>query len=259
MVHLACAHTCRNGELCGLTWDTVDLEQGMLKINKTMQRVSKNAFSKLPKKEVFRIFPNKVDQCNSFLVLKTPKTKGSVRWLHLTRPIVEELSRRKQQVEKNKLYYGEEYRDYNLVFCQDDGTPVETNLCEKWFRKWQERNAALGLPTIVFHSLRHSAATLLMYLSGSDAKTVQTITGHSSAKLVFDVYNHPLMNHQKQLVEKLERVMYHGERPDSPEQAEEFAQIATMIEAMKKDPLLAQKVFSALHADVAATATFSPR
>jgi len=46
-----------------------------------------------PEKEVFQVFPNKEDDSTSILVLKTPKTKGSVRWLYLTEPIVQELKR----------------------------------------------------------------------------------------------------------------------------------------------------------------------
>ena len=90
--------------------------------------------------------------------------------------------------------------------------------------------------------------TLLMYLSGSDAKTVQTITGHSSAKFVFDVYNHPLMSKQKLLVEKLEGVMY-GTSPQPERQTDTTGITAEEILAsMRKDPLLAKKVFSALDA-----------
>lgn len=252
MVHIASAHTCRNGEICGLTWDVIDVDKGLMKIDKTMQRVNKKAFNQLPKKEVFRIFPNKVGDSKSFLVLKTPKTKGSIRWLHLTKPIVEELKRRKQQVVKDKLYYGDGYTDNNLVFCMEDGSPIEPNLAERWFKKWQKRNGEeLGIPIIKFHWLRHSAITLLMYLSGSDAKTVQTITGHDSAQFVFDVYNHPLMNHQKLLIEKLECAMYGN--PQQTQQQNKTADLSVedIIESIRKDPKMAQEVFTALHAEVA--------
>jgi len=257
MVHIASVLTCRNGEICGLTWDVINLDKGMLKIDRTMQRVDKKVYDKLPKKEVFLIFPNKVEDSKSFLVLKTPKTSGSIRYLCLTQPIIEELKRRKQQVAKNMLYYGDNYTDNNLVFCQDDGTPVEPNLLEKWFRLWQLRNPDLGLPFIKFHGLRHSATTLLMYLSGSDAKTVQTITGHTSAKLVFDVYNHPLMENQKLLIEKLERVMY--EKSTQGDLIPETLQLSTddILRTLRKNPLLHQEVISALRAEVAADAANS--
>ena len=97
-----------------------------------------------------------------------------------------------------------------------------------------------------------------MYLSGSDAKTVQSITGHGSAKFVFDVYNHPLMSKQKLLVQKLEHAMYHGYQNDVPLPSEETASEAlsaeAILQALKKDPLMAQQVFSALHAPDASMA-----
>jgi hypothetical protein len=225
----------------------------MLNIDKTMQRVDKKAFNQLPKKEVYTVFPNKAENSKSFLVLKTPKTKGSIRWLYLTQPLIEELRRRKQQVAKNMLCFDGNYTDNNLVFCQDDGTPVEPNLLEKWFRLWQRRNKELDLPYIKFHGLRHSATTLLMYLSGSDAKTVQSMTGHSSAKLVFDVYNHPLMSHQKQLIKKLEHAMY-GTPPQIGTE-NDLSQVSTeiILNTIRNNPLLQQEVISALHAKAAAT------
>jgi integrase len=59
MVHIASAHTCRNGEVCGLTWDSVDFEKGVLLIGKTLQRVKKREFEQLPPKEVFGYFRTK--------------------------------------------------------------------------------------------------------------------------------------------------------------------------------------------------------
>lgn len=110
-----------------------------------------------------------------------------------------------------------------------------------------------GLPHIKFHGLRHSATTLLMYLSGSDAKTVQTITGHGSAKFVFDVYNHPLMSNQKNLVDKLEQVMYNTDPQPEQQSLPGSLSLEDIMRAMKKGPLLAKKVFSALDTGVALT------
>jgi len=247
MVHIAAALTCRNGEVCGLTWEMLNLDDGMMKIEKTMQRVNKKDLELLSTKEVFLVFPNAKDSSKSMLILKTPKTKGSVRWLYLTKPIIQELQQRKQEIEKNKLYYGEDYNNYDLVFCQDNGNPIEPNLLEKRFRKWQMHNENLELPHIVFHGLRHSATTLLMYLSGSDAKTVQSITGHSSAKMVFDVYNHPLMNNQQRLVQKLESAMCQDNANDCPDYATQNNDtVKSLLTAIKKDPSVLKQVFSTL-------------
>jgi integrase len=139
MVHIASAHTCRNGELCGLAWDCVHLDKGGIMIKRTLQRISKKSFDELPAGDVFKIFPNKNEGSGSILVLKRPKTKGSVRWLLLTNPIIEELRRRKEQVEKDKQYYGEDYQDHGLVFCQSDGSPIEPHLVEKMWAALPQR------------------------------------------------------------------------------------------------------------------------
>jgi integrase len=242
MVHIASAHTCRNGEICGLTWDTINFEKGTLLINKTLQRVKKKAFEQLPPKEVFRIFPNKVKNSETVLILKTPKTKKSVRVLYLTSPILDALRMRKERIEKDKTDIGEDYRDFDLVFCHEDGTPIEPNLLLTRFHKWQERHSDLGLPAIVFHGLRHSSTTLLMSISSSDAKTVQSVTGHHSAKFVFDEYNHAVPSKQKELVRKLENVLYGDEKKAENISAE------SLLSAIKENPSLAQEVLSALFA-----------
>jgi integrase len=256
MVHLASAHTCRNGEVCGLTWEAIDFDKGLVKIDRVIQRVNKKTFGQLPKRDIFRIFPNKVNDSKSFLVLKTPKTKSSIRWLYLTKPILNELMHRKQQVENDKAIHGSNYNNYDLVFCYDDGTPIKPNRLEKWFIIWQKRNGEkLSLPYIKFHGLRHSSTTLLMQLSGSDAKTVQAITGHSSAKFVFDVYNHPLMDNHKQLVKKLELAMYGTVPRHEYEINQVNISLEDILSAIRKNPLLHKEVVSALYAKVANNTT----
>ncbi len=77
-----------------------------------------------------------------------------------------------------------------MVFCLEDGTPIDTHLCQKWFEKWQEKNVALELPKIVMHGLRHSSTTYKLMISGGDIKSVQGDTGHSTASMVVDTYSH---------------------------------------------------------------------
>ena len=245
MIQLAGLLTCRNGEVCGLTLDKLSLgDKKAIKIDQTMQRINKEDFERLPKREVFRVFPSKVGDSGSCLVLKTPKTKGSERWLALTDELVSALNRRVQMIEKNKAYYGHEYNDYNLLFCMDNGDPIEPNLLEKRFTKWQKRHGEeLGLPFINFHGLRHSAVTFLMYLSGSDAKTVQSISGHASAKMVFDVYNHQILMNQVSLIEKLGKMVYPDRQLSVTQDSESNnLSIEAIMEEIKRNPLLAQQV-----------------
>ncbi len=44
-----------------------------------------------------------------------------------------------------------------------------------------------GVPSVTYHTLRHTAATLLL-ASGVDVKTAQTILGHARASHTLDLY-----------------------------------------------------------------------
>jgi integrase len=59
-------------------------------------------------------------------------------------------------VEEIQELFGDEYRDYGLVFCSTTGTPIEGAVINRAFSKLIQDNK---LPKVVFHSLRHIHAT----------------------------------------------------------------------------------------------------
>jgi integrase len=59
-----------------------------------------------------------------------------------------------------------------------------------------------GLPHIRLHDSRHTFATLLLE-QGISPKTVQTMLGHSSAKITLDIYSHVTLDLEKQAAAKL--------------------------------------------------------
>lgn len=147
----------RSGEVVGLTWDCIDLEKGGFRVNKWLQQVTLASLEALPKDDLIFVFSKCTSNAKSVLVLKKPKTDDSNRVNIITPQLKEDLLLRKRQIAKNKAYQGNEYHDYHLVFCFDDGRPVEPKRRAKWFQVWQERTG-LDLNTIVFHGIRHSAA-----------------------------------------------------------------------------------------------------
>ena len=74
------------------------------------------------------------------------------------------------------------------LFHAPGGGPLrETN----WKRsvRWVEATAAIGLPTLRVHDLRHTAASIWLG-SGADPKVVQRVLGHASAAMTMDPYGH---------------------------------------------------------------------
>ena len=204
----------RMGELLGLTWDCVDVSEESIAegkasifINKELQRVSREALAQLNGKGVLLEFPPILRSQHTKLVLKDPKNRTSVRRVYLPVTVAEMLVKRKQEIDDLKELFGEEYKDYNLVFCSSMGTPIEGSVINRLFCKLIEEN---NLPKVVFHSLRHTSTTYKLKLSGGDIKAVQGDTGHAQATMVTERYAHIIDDDRRLNAERMEKVFYSG-------------------------------------------------
>lgn len=204
----------RMGELLGLTWDCVDVSEKSIEegkasifINKELQRVSREALFQLNGKGVLLEFPPILRSQHTKLVLKDPKNRTSVRRVYLPATVAEMLVKRKQEIENLKELFGDEYKDYNLVFCSSLGTPIEGSVINRLFSKLIEEN---DLPKVVFHSLRHTSTTYKLKLSGGDIKSVQGDTGHAQATMVTERYAHIIDDDRRLNAERMEKEFYSG-------------------------------------------------
>src|SRR5829696_8490988 len=160
----------RQGELLGLKWEDVDLEDGVVRVRRTLARHKGR------------------------LVLGEPKTKRSRRTVQLTQAAVEALEGHfaRQTAQRNLL--GELYEHQGLVFATQRGTLVNpTNLRKRSFEPLLEK---AGLPAIRFHDLRHTCATLLLS-SNVNPKIVSEMLGHATIAITLDTYSHVLPNMQE--------------------------------------------------------------
>lgn len=100
---------------------------------------------------------------------------------------------RRQAEERVRL--GSLYQDEGLVFTSEVGTPLDAqNVVNRSFKPLLRR---AGLPSIRFHDLRHTCATLLL-AKGVHPKLVQALLGHASIGITMDLYSHwaPAMGDQ---------------------------------------------------------------
>lgn len=81
-MHLAFSCSMRIGEITGLTWEDVIIDEESIAtdnarviINKELSRVNAAAMQKLKEKDIIKIFPTQKPHCTTRLVLKTPKRK----------------------------------------------------------------------------------------------------------------------------------------------------------------------------------------
>ena len=220
-INLSFSCSLRAGEILGLTWDCVDISQESIEsgiasvhINKEIQRVSKKALEILDKRDVVKIFPSIFNikstalpkkPTTTSLVLKSPKTKTSVRKVFLPKTVAEMLITRKQEIEEIKEFLGNEFTDHNLVFCNTWGRPLENSFISTSLDSLIKEH---NLPKVVFHSLRHSSITYKLKINGGDVKSVQGDSGHSQARMVTDVYSHILDNDRQINAQRFEKEFY---------------------------------------------------
>ena len=224
--HLAFTATLRIGELLGLTWDDMDISEEAIAdnkayviINKQVERVSKDAIEALNSKEIIMIFPSQKKNNRTVRVLKTPKTDSSVRKVFIPKSVAQCLIDLKADQDEIKEVLGNEYQDYNLVMATTFGLPIGDSYLRT---KMQEIIDELGLPDVVFHSLRHTSVTYKLKLSGGDIKAVQGDSGHAQADMVTEVYGHILDEDRRKNAELMENAFYNKENlnPQMKEQDE---------------------------------------
>lgn len=154
----------RIGEALALTWDDIDLEDKLLKVNKTL------------------VYPT-----NSNPYLSSPKTKNSGRVIKLD-DVTVKLMRRHRTNQKEVILRYKNYRPStdNLVFHQQDGRWLRTNVVREYFKEVCKRAA---IPVLSPHALRHTHAVHLLE-AGANIKYVSERLGHASVKVTADTYLH---------------------------------------------------------------------
>ena len=157
--------------------------------------------------DCIRVFPRTLSNTNTSLVLKTPKTKTSVRKIFLPSTVAQMLLERKKQIDEMKELFGDEYLDYDLVFCHSSGRPMEGQVINRALKKLIQDN---DLPDVVFHSFRHASITYKLKWNGGDMKSVQGDSGHARMDMVADVYSHIIDEDRRYNAQKFEEQFYNA-------------------------------------------------
>ena len=197
-LYLALGCSMRLGEILGLQWSNVHIDDGLvskgeayLRVDRELNRCSNQsieALERVNRSTILFKFPKVMPKkASTTLVLKAPKTESSNRTIYLPSAVIEELKKIRIQQAEYKRLLGQEYHDYGLVVAQINGHPYEHRVIDKQFAKLIEKNR---LRPVVFHSLRHSSTSLKLKLSRGNIKAVQGDTGHAEARMVTDTYAH---------------------------------------------------------------------
>lgn len=247
-MNLAFACSLRMGEILGLTWKNVHIEDeniatdnAYIYIEAELARASKQAIETLGEKDIYHIFTPLMPNTSTRIILKKPKTDSSIRKVWLPKTVAYILREWKTSQEELKSFLGDEYQDFDLVVALPNGRPCENRIIEKEFSLLKQK---AGLPNVVFHSLRHSSTTYKLKLNHGDLKGTQGDTGHAEIDMITKVYAHILDEDRKINAQKFESAFYANPdlRKVTPPQEQPQAQtidLAALIEQLQKSPELA--------------------
>ena len=247
-MNLSFACSMRLGEILGLTWKNVYIEDeniaadnAYVYVEAELTRASKQAIEMLGQKDIFHIFTPLMPNTSTRVILKKPKTKSSERKIWLPKTVAYILRDWKKAQTELKEFLGDEYQDFDLVVALPNGRPCENRIIEKEFSLLKK---SAGLPNVVFHSLRHSSTTYKLKLNHGDLKATQGDTGHAEIDMITKIYAHILDEDRKINAQKFESAFYSNPDlrksgpPAEPEQPKPL-DLAAMIEQLQKSPELA--------------------
>jgi integrase len=175
---LAILTGCRQGEILGLRWRDIDFEQKLIYIRQTLSHDGKE-------------------------LRNTTKTKSSTRTVSIPQVLINQLRLERKKVIENKLKYGNEFEDNDLVICTKNGKPVRPTNLVKAFKNDVKK---VGLPIIRFHDLRHSHATILIQ-QNINPKIISERLGHARIGITLDIYSHVLPSMQQEVATKLDEIV----------------------------------------------------
>ena len=161
----------RIGEICALTWDDIDTDNGVIHIRKTIQRIY--------------IRENGIRHTE--LMIDTPKTATSIRDIPMTKDLLSVLKPLRKVVNDS------------FFVLTNDSMPTEPRTYRNYYKKLLVK---LDIPPIKFHGLRHSFATRCIE-SHCDYKTVSVILGHSNISTTLNLYVHPNYEQKKKCIDKM--------------------------------------------------------
>jgi integrase len=164
LVSLALATGMRRNEMLGLRWRDIDLDAGRLTIEQSLEQTAAHGIR-----------------------TKAPKTKHGRRTISLPAHLVTELRQHWREQQEQRLGRGlGKAPEGSPVFTGPDGGYLSPEALSK---AWPGLVAAIGMPGVTLHSLRHTHASMLI-AAGVDILTVSRRLGHASPTITLNTYGH---------------------------------------------------------------------
>ncbi|MCI8403906.1 MAG: site-specific integrase [Clostridia bacterium] len=170
----------RRGELCGLDWADIDIENGIVHVEKAVLYTKRKGIYE-----------------------DTTKTKQSRRAVYIPKEMTLLLKEWKIEQCKQKLSIGDQWQESGKVFTSNDGSVMRPDTFAAWFKQFIRQNK---LPDIHLHTLRHTSATLLI-ANGVNIATVSGRLGHANKTTTLNIYSHAIQSADIMAAEKLKDIL----------------------------------------------------
>jgi integrase len=161
---------CRFGEAAGLTWENLDMDDGIAHIRQQVTR-------------------ERSDGKVRYVLSPTTKSDAGQRDLPLPTWVMAALRSQRSRVVEMRLAAGPAWDDNDLVFPTDAGRPLQENhVLVVWHRVLKEIGIeGEGKRPVRMHDLRHTKGTLMID-EGEELVVVQRTLGHARQSITADLY-----------------------------------------------------------------------
>lgn len=189
---LACITGMRQGELIGLRVGALSLagEEPELVVREQLQRITDPATGK---KTIHRQTPKGEDDESHERTIPLSAEVVAVLRAHLAR----------LQLERRTRGEAAALGPDDLVFTTERGTPINDDNLRRSLTRALKR---AGLPRVKFHSLRHSAGSVML-AQGEQLVDVSAILGHSSPLITARIYAHSFDAGKRRAVDSASAVL----------------------------------------------------
>ena len=180
----------RQDEALGLWWEDIDLQAGLLRVRRALQR-----------------------QRGGGLVFTAPKTARSKRSIPLPGQLVHALEDHQARQEKERIAAGSLWRGSLCVFTTPVGTLIDPR---NDYREFKKLLGNTGLPPVRLHDLRHTAASLLV-AQGVPPRVVMEILGHSQIALTMNTYSHVAPEVSREAANRIAETLWQNDEDQAEE------------------------------------------
>jgi integrase len=171
LYYLAIHTGMRKSELLGLRWEDIDWQHSTLQVQRQLRWKRQGQYE-----------------------FNSPKTAKGIRSIKLGEKAIATLLEHKAS---------QSPADQGLIFADEAGEPIRDN---HLYRSYKQVLKEAELPTIRFHDLRHTAASLMLNY-GVPVIIVSRRLGYAKPSITMDVYGHIIPSRQEEAAILMDRLM----------------------------------------------------